>query len=312
MKIALLSYINRSGSTFLFEQLSRVKNILVCPEADILVNLLLVKPNDLIKGQETLIEAFTSDKKLKAWHLDFRSFAFVGKTNFEIFKQIIAAYREIENPNATIVFFKAERLFQLAKTLYTLKQFGEPLDFIGIIRDIRAIYNSQSSTINPQTGQHFSCNPVACARYWNKFANALMEDRAIYTAVIKYSDLIETFPDPLFDLIKTIGHTSNSFESEQGNLYQRISADHKFLHNHIVEQPDTSRVTRWKNLLNKKEIKLLELSSDKQLLAYNYKLELSNFRSAKLNIIFVANLVFYEVRAFLQKVTYHIIKTLND
>ncbi len=151
-KLILICYVNRSGSTYLANLFSKSPEIFVCPEADILVNQLLVEPEKKISIKTTKIlrKAVAEDPKLKFWNLTIKDVSEIPLhfSNLQYFLWIINNYKEKIKPAATTIVFKAERLIQLYKNYINLnKKFN--IYWIAIIRDVRAVYYSQSRNFKP-------------------------------------------------------------------------------------------------------------------------------------------------------------------
>ena len=73
MILILLTYINRSGSTYFTNSLSKYNNVFSCPEAETLIYELLNNPFSRIRNKNNLKNKFAlyfkKDKKLKFWGL---------------------------------------------------------------------------------------------------------------------------------------------------------------------------------------------------------------------------------------------------
>ena len=102
MRIIFITYINRSGSTYLSNLFSKSGDILVCPEADILVDLFLVNPEkkfSLTNNKELLNQIISYDKKLKYWEIHAADIQLPQKpfTNFDLFIAILISYKNKVN-----------------------------------------------------------------------------------------------------------------------------------------------------------------------------------------------------------------------
>jgi hypothetical protein len=119
MKLIFLAYIDHSASMCLSQKLNSLNNILVCPEAEILVDNLLENPGRDIKDypglQHRLEYHIGFDAKLKQWELNESCLYQIPslRTNFDVFWHILDTYRSQAKPEAKFVLFKAERILHL-------------------------------------------------------------------------------------------------------------------------------------------------------------------------------------------------------
>ncbi len=281
MNIVFLYYINRSGSTYLCQQLSRYKRLMVCPEADILADKLLVSPGSPIKDSVDLDQAISTDNKFRSWKLDLSTIT-KKETNFEYFKSILEAYRIQQNSKAEFIVYKAERLFQLHKQLYKIKTKEENIIFTSIIRDVRGVCNSQLHTLLPGINRPFSMNPAHTALYWNSFVKFFLEHKHQLNATLLYEDLILGFPQSLINFISNVCRISIEPDLGTGDLEQRIPVSHLEIHKNITKEPIATRVDSWKKELKTPDLQLINLSSKKYLKKLNYPLP-ENIRPSSLS-----------------------------
>src|SRR4030042_6435334 len=122
MNFLFLTYVNRSGSTYLANLLDSSPKILACPEGDMLVSFFLENPGDLFKFnkniEDKLLKIFTEDTKLRYWCKEESFFTGLEKAvnNLEAFITILINYKNQVKPNAEFILFKAERIvFLLGK-----------------------------------------------------------------------------------------------------------------------------------------------------------------------------------------------------
>jgi len=92
LNLIFITYVNRSGSTYLANIFSKYDEVLVCPEADILINKFLINPsksfkfNDLEKNR--IKKIVDQDNKLKLWNISFNNLLTLeySKINFDSFR----------------------------------------------------------------------------------------------------------------------------------------------------------------------------------------------------------------------------------
>ncbi len=311
MKIELLCYINRSGSTFLSQQLSKFKEVLVCPEADILANLLLVNPQKAI-SDKGILKKIQSDVKFSQWNLDLNSLPDNYKTNFELFHSILENYRNQERLTAEIVVFKAERMFQLVKGLKLHKELTANVEFIYLVRDVRAVYNSQLQTLNPQTGKPFNFEPVNCALFWNSFVKTITNKKNALDTCIFYENLVAEFPKSIFSLVNKLGLKKEEFDFAKGDIYARLPENHKDIHKNIKSLPQVDRIDDWKKKLYNKERRILEIASEKKLKTLGYTVNKKGIKYLKLYLVFLSKAIRYYFKRLIERVLFRIRKVTHD
>lgn len=277
-KIIFVTYINRSGSTFFVNSLSKSDDILVCPEAEILIDLFLKTPAKSFnpnKGfSNTLVNAVLKDKKLKHWGL--------GKENitqniqnevtyFTAFLAFINIYRKKVKPEATILVFKAEKLIYYYNLIrpHTRKY---NIKFIAIIRDCRAIFYSQNNTLIPESNRKMETNSLKLAKRWNDYIRLetkFSEDDDFIT--ISYEALIEDFHNYFNFVCKRINIQPFSQDSK-GDLMHRLPISHRIIHNNMENKPEISKIYSWNSDLENTRIFIIEYISGSLLVDKGYKL----------------------------------------
>lgn len=308
MKIVLLCYINRSGSTFLCNQLSRFKQVIVCPEADILADELLVRPDEMVPNQEKLLSKIEADGKFKNWNINLNTINGNYKTKFELFVSVLKAFSEKKNKQTDIIIYKAERLFQLSAKL---KRHHNELEVLNLVRDVRAVYNSQSQTINPFTKLPFSKKPVHLALYWNSNIDAFSNTKHKLYNIVSYEKIIKEYPQSVFNLGKLLGINIDNFDYDAGTIYNSLDEPHKKIHENIDKPPLKNRINEWENTLSEREIKLIEITSGKQLKRLNYPLKFEHKNNIWIYISYIYNVFSYKQLRLLNRLKFHFSSLVN-
>lgn len=311
MKLIFLTYINRSGSTFLANLLSGSEDVLVFPEADILVNSFLENPGKTINFNEKNIrklkEILSDDPKLKYWKLSVDSLVHANESlaGFELFCRILDRYRIVHKPRASIMIFKAERIIHL---LPVLKKSTSEVDvgFLGLIRDPRGTFLSQRDTVSPMTGTMFCTNPVTFSIQWRNFARLC--EKYIRTNglnIVQFEELIHEQKMILDRLYHALEMKHFIADPAMGDLYSRIPDDHKGIHTNITYAPIPEKIDEWEHKLSAKEILLIEKTTGNRMSKWGYHLKHSGNGSYFLrrSIIEMNYIITTSVRKFL----FHII-----
>jgi hypothetical protein len=305
-----LSYLNRSGSTYLINQLSKSQNICVCPESEILYDLFLKNPEDISCSKDLDIRARTSmlyhDKKFKFWKLSYEKIMRiikVEKKNIRIFTSILMTYSELTNPKANIIIFKHTWSLNLLATYSesVIKEFD--LKWILLIRDIRAIYESQRRIISPLSQKVMCSNWFSLVLDWNYFLKiSNLYSNCTFVKVVKYEDFIMK-PESIINSIcnfLNIVFNSEWIINKKGVVYNLLDEEYQKIHQEINLPPNKLNIYKWNLSLEKKEKDLISIFSSRYLLnTFNQKLENSK--------IFTISYIF----EIIQKILRHLIFVLK-
>lgn len=278
MNLIFITYVNRSGSTFLANLFSKYNEVLVCPEADILIYRLLINSNELFiynhKQQLQLLSILSNDKKLKYWGLQINDLSGLNtvKTNFDAFAEILKAYQRKIKPNATTIVFKGTKLIDLYDKISRETKNKYNLKYISIIRDGRAVFASQRRTIDPYTHKPMNTNPFITAKNWNKLVDkSLKYENTKDYFIIKYEHLIKNCKKILSHLFEKIGlpliyENSNN----TGDLFERIPEAQKSIHLNVLKNANIEYIDGWKEKVSPVYIYLFEKIAHINLLNLGY------------------------------------------
>lgn len=231
MQIIFLTYIDRSGSTFLMSHLGRVENCVICPEAEVLPLLFLKKPQ-----QKPIVTAYklnricNSNDKLRFWQFtpDEISVAVKEENNYKCFCKLLELYAVRINRRVESVVFKAFEISLFIPDLLTEHK------IIKMLRDPRDIFLSQRRN-------GLSKNPVAVAKYWNSYYRR--NNKSVFT--VRYENLVTNFDVEFETVVKYLfDHKVILTDSVD---YSFINSNDKKLHKDISVHPDSGRVERWRD-----------------------------------------------------------------
>ena len=264
MTIILLTYVNRSGSTYLANLLSASGNICTCPEGDPLVTLFLESPGKKFYLDEAwkakLAHLMHSDRKLKAWGMGediFDRLQGIGR-NLDAFIAFLECYRTRQKPQATGILFKAERLVDLFCDIEKFRTANTDIKYLSMIRDPRAVYASQKRTIIPGTNKRMSRNPVFTAIFWNHFMRRTARNRKnLEQHEIAYHNLVRGMKESINGLSRYLAMDLVGVSPEAGDLPDRLPDADRTIHRHISESPDNTKIDQWSKELSSEEIRLI-------------------------------------------------------
>jgi hypothetical protein len=310
MNFIFLTYVNRSGSTYLANLLDSSPKILACPEGDALVTFFLEDPAGTFTFDEQtevrLRNLFTDDPKLQWWgevHLFLRGLE-RARNNLEAFFMILMNYKEQVKNDAEYILFKAERLIFLVKRIKAV-EIPHHINFINIVRDPRAVYASQKRTIIPETQKLMSGNPVRTALYWNEHARkGIREFDRGNLHLLKYEDLILDFKTFLKELSGLLNIELSEIKPENGSLINRFPESHKRIHVNVQKPADPSRISEWENQLNKTEVLKIEFITSKILRRFGYKKKYKSFGKAFICFVILPVVVYYYARKISKKILF--------
>ncbi len=305
MKIILLSYINRSGSTYLVNQLSKIPTICVCPEADILYELLLSYSNFKIKQHHLnkWKSLFESDPKFKSWKLPVESIInanIVGENSYVLFINILIKFQKRYFPNCDTIIYKQNFLY---KIFNEIKSISENIFFgISLIRSPLGIYNSQKHTINPQLCKIMSKNPLQLIKEWNNFIKTDYSMTDNYTVVI-YEKLITEFEESMDNILQflKISGPFQKYTFSEATHINWIDLNHIPIHQNINKTPVIGNIIKWKEGLNNAEYLVIKLNY------VNNKYYKINEGAKHLTL----GIIFYYLYCLFLKIQHSTIKTLH-
>lgn len=280
MKLIIINYIDRSGSTFLANQIGKYPKVLVFPEAGFFSAYLLKNPlqkfkfnNYLIKRISTLSEEKNNSDQWQLKELINRN-RNKETVNINVFIEMLKIYAEKHNNKAKLWIFKQTNIFNLMENNKRIKVPGFKIKYVCIIRDPRAVFNSQYKVSRHFPNLPFYKNPLVAAHTWLYFYNKTKSFSGdLDSYIIYYEKLISQCNKELLKLFKFMGlNVSYNYKVQNDNLFERLSETEKKLHSKINDKPDIMRITAWKEELKPLMIKLIERHTLKKEIVPEYEL----------------------------------------
>jgi hypothetical protein len=253
-----LSYLNRSGSTFLANLLSKSQSVCVCPEAEILYKLFLVSPTDLVSScvAKNYVVILNKDKKFRYWKILIETADLENKTHLECFLIILNKFRARNYPASSLIAFKHNYLLNLiGKDLA-----GNQVFFVNLIRDPKSIFASQKMTISPTTQRPMCSNPLSFADSWNWYLNRIKNMESYpNVASVYFEDLISNADRVMEKLFEFAGIEDNwrAAKNNEPELHHWLSEEYKTIHENIDEKPISTVNDKWKTILKPRELGIL-------------------------------------------------------
>lgn len=255
----------RSGSTFLTNLLVSHVNAIVPPESNIVTSILKKFGLSAIQSSddlESVLRILAEDPKFADWDIPVSSVAQQLKAKpypislRDIIGGIFGMYCCNNDSHQRIFGLKkgpcALHFAELARIFPECK-------FIGIIRDGRAVFNSQKKSIVSTTGKPFESSPVVCAQKWQGMIRLFRSISDIFPdriRIIHYESLVQEPERNLKELASFLGQEYSAIPVD-GKLYA-IPDRYKDLHENVKRPPDISRIHAWQNELPPAEIATFE------------------------------------------------------
>ncbi len=283
MKIIFLSYINRSGSTYLANQLSKSPDFCICPEAEILYETFLVHPFvSIAKNEKTferIIRTLTMDKKFIHWKLkknEITEILNISSTNFECFISLLLLFAKKNNPSTSIIVFKNTETIDLINKLSEKIIEKYKIFWLALVRDARAIFYSQKNTISPLTNKRMCSDWFTLTQNWNIYTSALIINYYLKnTIILRYEDLISDTENELLNIIRILDcdYDINWVKNKRGLVFDTLSEEYQLIHPFIDSLPNKARINFWQKKLRLSLQKLIEFRCWNNLSLLNYNVD---------------------------------------
>lgn len=270
-QLCILTYLSRSGSTFLARLLSEYRDIGVSLEAEfpdgVCYRELVIHGPEEVDGA---VAALGRMEMFRHWQIDpgrlsarLRQMAF--PIRFPALFQLILEMNFAED-SAWIHLYKngaylermeaARRAFPEAKVLF-------------ITRDLRAIYNSQKRTIDG-FGRRMGTSPVKCGLQYVRTARLVAQYRdEPWFHLLRYEDLLTDQEAEIGRVLEFLGASPQKGAAE--NYAEQIPDPQKHLHVNVGQGARTSRIDGWKTELTTGEIETLQRVGREALAMYGYE-----------------------------------------
>lgn len=280
--IVFLVYVNRSGSTFLANQLSRHPHIAVAPEGHLALQRLLGKSWAMgpLKGRiDRLISDINEDEKFSSWNIN----ASTLRSNLEgVADEVEALYvacdlfADTHRPSARCVVIKGYFLEGLIRRHgFDALQRGRVVRALFLLRDPRAVFSSQKRTLSTQNGKPMQKYAFAAAVRWRLLAKAVEYlSASSYGVAVRYEDLILENAKTLSELANFLcvdPSVFGSLDSESSVLASLIPEKQRRLHENITKAPLLERIANWPLHLSDQEVAILDYVCGRRLVKFGYK-----------------------------------------
>jgi hypothetical protein len=238
-------------------QLSKTDKICVCPEADILYDYFIHRPNEIFKPNTRNIRKLINDKKLKCWCLDsikLNSILHSNSKNYKIFIDILNLFRNTHFQDAAYIAFKHNHIFRLS--VCSDPDFPDLVWWIMLKRNPLDTLASQKVTISPNTNKPMSQNVYGFYRRFRQFENQPIPNK---TYIVRFEELISDYNKILNGIFLFLGINQNmtEFVVKPGKLNRFLLPSYQRIHSAVDLLPDKTRINRYYGVLNEYDIQVL-------------------------------------------------------
>lgn len=278
----------RSGTTYLTNLLVQREEIGIAPESNFVVNLLKSLGDGAIGDDESLarvIDSLYREAKFQDWGIDR------AKLSSHLASRLPLSFADVVR---AVLIFYCDGEFPGCK-VYGVKKGGGYIrhasalvnhfpraKFIHIVRDGRAVFNSQKQAIHTRKQRPFETNAQRAATRWSEIVRTFDEFAKQHPAnamEVLYEDLIADQAATLQPVLAFLevggGATSNATATDA-----YVPERQKYLHPNVGKPPIKSRIDGWKRELAAREIKIFEKVAGRELKRKSYALEYDDKNSA--------------------------------
>ena len=270
-QIVFLTYLSRSGSTYLAHHLNRYYDISVTLEADFPDGLFwrqlrITSPRQL----NTLVDSMLRMRKFQQWGISREALRNgLSQCGYPImFPQLLRTVLGISfaQTDTRIWVYKNGKYF---RKLELLREHFPGSKVIFVMRDPRAVFNSQNQSINSD-GRPMWTSPVHCALKYREAVSIVQRyQEQSWFHLVKYEDLIEEKDAELERVRHFLGAGPKICESRM-DYAEMIPAAQTHLHRNVGKSSLPDRVGAWQTELSAGEIFSIQCIAKRGLTEHGY------------------------------------------
>ena len=270
--LVVLSYLNRSGSTFLARLLSEYEDVAVSLEAQFDDG--LVRASRRIANEadlDALLADLAVDPKFSGWGVDSAALkARLAPAGYPVTYPAFlrAALSEALGDDARVHLYKNGRYLEQPEAFR--RQFPDA-KMIFVLRDPRAVFASQKRSLDSRTGDPMSSQPAFTARWFRRMVETL--DRladAPWLCVVRYEDLLARPADECGRVLDFLG-ASRRRRADGTEYADRIPEAQRHLHQKVGGAADPKRLEAWRTELTAAEIAAIDAAAGDTLARAGYE-----------------------------------------
>ncbi len=275
-RICFLAYLSRSGSTLLARLMSERLQVCVTPEGSLPAEFLGVNGfTPPVFGSAAEAEGYLRSvekvSKLADWGLDYAQ-ATAGMSwpadGPALFARLLECYRDRVSPGDPVVCYKGDPVmpWEVARALAA----SPGARAIHVVRDPRAVLNSQRSSRYAYEGGAFTYAPAHTAVEWRRLARAVAQagERESW---LRYEDLVSD-PDAALARVSAFLEIG-AREGGGASFLDRVAEAERHLHARVGEAPQAARIEGWRTELDAGAADLLQEMVRGEMQALGYRVE---------------------------------------
>jgi hypothetical protein len=271
----------RSGATFLAAQLNRHPQIFIGWESNFMVRLLRRLGDRRVQDEvelSALLDDLLAERKLRDWKLSRAELLAeivpslpIAAT--DLIRAILRHSGRRARPAATVLGIKKGSYL---KALPELARAFPHARFVHVLRDGRAVFNSQRLAVLSETGQPFESSARRGAKRWSKAVAAFRSFAAEYPErafEVRYESLIANRAKTLAALFAFIGVDPDAELSMPERAGDYVPERFGDLHKNVGSAPRLDRIEAWRAELPALERRIFEYHAASWLRAENYDVD---------------------------------------
>jgi hypothetical protein len=276
IEIVFLTYLNRSGSTYLASRLNECEGIQAGIEARFVDG--WITPGFSIRDDQELVKYLDNlfaDDKFQAWKVSRKELtAVLSSLEFPLrFSEVLLAAHSLSTiscKNCRIILHKCGEYYRCVEKIRSeLPQ----AKFIFVHRDPQAIFSSQRRSMDSRTGQpmlqdvlHFAFGYIDT---WKRVAALRKEP---YFFVVQYEDLVASEEKTITEVTRFLGISYAVSSGRKNNYMQAVPDAQQHLHQEVQRgRPNIQRVDGWKKELPASDVLFLQVVLRKYLHEVGFK-----------------------------------------
>ncbi len=266
LRFAFLTYLSRSGSTYLARCLNELNDVCVVLECFLPAELFGIKGYQIPSFNNSsevcaYINQIIPFTKLDTWKLDLGdeqnyaalSYPIDGKILVET---LLTLYAKAHKPDAKVIIYKGAPINPW-KSVEVAVSF-EDWFFLHIVRDPRSVYLSQSRIFNQEERRPFAINAYEVAYDWKKAVSffSLLPKSASYE--LTYENLITRNDEVISDLASFL-EVGSSRDSKHLEYYlDLIPKKERGIHSNLKKRPKNDRIDAWKSEMSDADVAVIQ------------------------------------------------------
>jgi len=281
-QLVFLTYLRRSGSTYLCQMLHQQPDVGVSLEGTFLDGVIApcYEPDtdDQLNGYLKLLyddQAETPSlreiSKFRYWGIDQDVLRSELRQRLpvsveQLLKTALGLYFRDTTAN-TWVYKNGNYVWHIPR----LRSMYPDAKFVFIMRDPRAVYQSQVNTVSSNTGEPMCSNPFIAANLFRRAARIVDQLRdAPWFHCVRYEQLIECPAGELQRVLDFLNVKQASINTS-ASYYERIPVSQKHLHPNITAEPKRERIQAWQQSIDAGDQAIIEMVVGSYLQRFGYQ-----------------------------------------